>query len=468
MEQVASVRKRWPVEDFQAKRRIGAIWTLHTRLEDFQFAHSRGYGPDARKLLRRVRTDLDAFTASEIDFLENHGYSLADAALRSRAPALRPNLAAPFRWPNEEWCDDGQLSEALKATHLETYHAGRPPVPNRPHATLTRCRSGPYSRPSVACAGPPHRLQWLPQALLRPSRVQGYYTSFAAERLSPAARERVRQEAGSARRAGRIKTANSYPNQLDVPSPAEVTVLTVTGRRSGARPEHRQTQTGRQSMSSKQNTPAAPSTVPQTLKIGSRVHCTDDHVEGRIVWANGVSVKIRWDDGEQVTWRRDSLAGRAIKILAVADDEEEPALLSASPSVPATPEQGDRTEPPQAGLETAPAPTEPTMDQTATPAPEPPPAEPAAAVAEPLDVQTDPASGEPAQPSAKPKRQRQAPAEPKEKKLSALDAAAKVLGEAGQPMGCKELIGAKAAKGYWASPAGRTPGKDPAPRSSES
>jgi hypothetical protein len=42
-------------------------------------------------------------------------------------------------------------------------------------------------------------------------------------------------------------------------------------------------------------------------------------------------------------------------------------------------------------------------------------------------------------------------------KLSALDAAAKVLAEAGQPMTCQELIGAMAAKGYWSSPAGKTP-----------
>jgi hypothetical protein len=42
-------------------------------------------------------------------------------------------------------------------------------------------------------------------------------------------------------------------------------------------------------------------------------------------------------------------------------------------------------------------------------------------------------------------------------RLSALDAAAKVLGEAGQPMGCKELVGAMAAKGYWSSPGGKTP-----------
>src|SRR5215831_18754357 len=42
-------------------------------------------------------------------------------------------------------------------------------------------------------------------------------------------------------------------------------------------------------------------------------------------------------------------------------------------------------------------------------------------------------------------------------KLSALDAAAQVLDETGQAMNCKELIEAMAAKGYWKSPAGKTP-----------
>jgi hypothetical protein len=44
-----------------------------------------------------------------------------------------------------------------------------------------------------------------------------------------------------------------------------------------------------------------------------------------------------------------------------------------------------------------------------------------------------------------------------DRKLSALDAAAKVLGESGQPRGTKEMIEAMAEKGYWTSPAGRTP-----------
>ena len=41
--------------------------------------------------------------------------------------------------------------------------------------------------------------------------------------------------------------------------------------------------------------------------------------------------------------------------------------------------------------------------------------------------------------------------------MSALDAAARVLGEEGKALGCKELIERMAQKGYWSSPAGKTP-----------
>jgi hypothetical protein len=42
-------------------------------------------------------------------------------------------------------------------------------------------------------------------------------------------------------------------------------------------------------------------------------------------------------------------------------------------------------------------------------------------------------------------------------KLSALDAAAKVLGESKEPMNTKSMIEVMAAKGYWKSPGGKTP-----------
>jgi hypothetical protein len=170
------------------------------------------------------------------------------------------------------------------------------------------------------------------------------------------------------------------------------------------------------------------------LKIGGRVRRIDDRVEGRIVWANGVSVKITWDGGEQVTWRRDSLADRPIIILA-GDDDQAAAEQAATP---------------QAEQETRPEATEtPTLEATVL-TPEP--------AVEPSPAQTEPAAGgETAPTTGKPNHRRKDAAEPGQKKLSALDAAARVLAETGAPMGCKELIGAMAGKGYWMSPGGKTP-----------
>jgi hypothetical protein len=45
----------------------------------------------------------------------------------------------------------------------------------------------------------------------------------------------------------------------------------------------------------------------------------------------------------------------------------------------------------------------------------------------------------------------------KTKRVSALDAAATVLGEATEPMATKQMIDAMSAKGYWTSPGGQTP-----------
>jgi HB1, ASXL, restriction endonuclease HTH domain len=180
--------------------------------------------------------------------------------------------------------------------------------------------------------------------------------------------------------------------------------------------------------------PTAAAAGLQSLKIGGRVHRTDELAEGRIVWANGVSVKIRWDDGEQVTWRRDSLADRPIAILAGDDDQ------------PAT----EQAAPPQVEHETQPEATEtPTLEATVL-TPEP------AAESRPAQTGSDAAS-EPTQTAGKAKRRRKDATEPQQKKPSALDAAARVLAETGAPMGCKELIGAMAGKGYWTSPGGKTP-----------
>ena len=52
---------------------------------------------------------------------------------------------------------------------------------------------------------------------------------------------------------------------------------------------------------------------------------------------------------------------------------------------------------------------------------------------------------------------KKAATKPKKDKLSAIDAAAKVLAEAGEPLSTKQMVEAMTAKGYWTSPGGATP-----------
>ena len=54
-------------------------------------------------------------------------------------------------------------------------------------------------------------------------------------------------------------------------------------------------------------------------------------------------------------------------------------------------------------------------------------------------------------------KSKKAGGERKPERLSALDAAAQVLAEAGKPMRARELITAMAERGLWESPAGKTP-----------
>jgi hypothetical protein len=178
------------------------------------------------------------------------------------------------------------------------------------------------------------------------------------------------------------------------------------------------------------------SDLATNIKFGTRVRHISDGVLGRIVWANAVSVKIEWDDGEKVTWKRAELG---VKGVAVVDED----AAAEAPAGEATP----------AG-EPANRPAGEAVAETASPEA---PAEHAAA--ETAAPETEPAAEQAAEPKPAKKRRARSeqPAATGEKKVSALDAAARILAEEHRPMGCQEMIGAMAIKGYWTSPGGKTP-----------
>ena len=73
---------------------------------------------------------------------------------------------------------------------------------------------------------------------------------------------------------------------------------------------------------------------------------------------------------------------------------------------------------------------------------------------EPAGVHEVPAA-EPVEAATKPTKTKKTKAD--DRKMSALDAAAKVLAEVGEPLGAKQMVEAMGAKGYWTSPGGKTP-----------
>jgi hypothetical protein len=221
-------------------------------------------------------------------------------------------------------------------------------------------------------------------------------------------------------------------------------------------------------MSSKKKTSPNRQAKLQTIRIGSRVRGTDDGVEGRIVWANATSVKFQWEDGEQVTWRREELASKPVEILDAAAASNESPQTEASEKASAS-DQDAAAELAQADQEETRRKDEqvPAAEASAESAPQAQEQTPVATegvvstAASPTTterVEDAAIESEPTQAAtAKRNRKLQASGEPKEKKLSALDAAAKVLAESGQAMKCPEMIAAMAAKGYWCSPGGLTP-----------
>ena len=144
-----------------------------------------------------------------------------------------------------------------------------------------------------------------------------------------------------------------------------------------------------------------------------------------------------------MTWRRDSLAGRPIEILAGDKDQPTPA---AARRPDRTPRPGNAVR----GLGNGPG----TARQAAAPRPpapdyggdaargggDGPRARCRRSPPRTTDSPSAPA-GEPTPTAGRLKRRRKGAAEPQQKKLSALDAAARVLAETGAPMGCasKEL-----------------------------
>jgi NTE family protein len=123
--QAEAVRKRWLVSSFIKGVFGGAYFGIQNSVTDFPVSNALGYSkPLATQLLARIRTDMDAFSDDEIAVLENHGYTLAEAAYQAhlkaadqQASPLAP-LSNPW-WPGAPSAQnelEKQLASALSTS----------------------------------------------------------------------------------------------------------------------------------------------------------------------------------------------------------------------------------------------------------------------------------------------------------------------------------------------------------------
>jgi NTE family protein len=101
--QAEALRKRWLISGYLRGDYQGAYFGIQNSVSEYPAENALGYSKElAAGVLAKIRTDMDRFSADEIAVLENHGYTLADAACKSHlcpsGGAVPPMKALENRW----------------------------------------------------------------------------------------------------------------------------------------------------------------------------------------------------------------------------------------------------------------------------------------------------------------------------------------------------------------------------------
>jgi len=118
--QADAVRKRWLISSYEKKVYQGTYWGIGTEIENYA-TRGPGYTGVTLDRLRAVRTDFNQFTDDEQLVLMNHGWALADGAVRTHMSDVLPGPLLQGEPPSPELLQDsGRAAEALKdsAKHI--------------------------------------------------------------------------------------------------------------------------------------------------------------------------------------------------------------------------------------------------------------------------------------------------------------------------------------------------------------
>jgi NTE family protein len=125
LEQSTDVRKRWLISSFLRGEYAGAYWGIASMPGHYGYEPDFGYSEELiRDCISQVRIDFDSFSEGEIRVLENHGYVLAEIAMRTHAKELVDGPWPDPQVPHEYWMNPDRAREAL-AQSAETKILGR-------------------------------------------------------------------------------------------------------------------------------------------------------------------------------------------------------------------------------------------------------------------------------------------------------------------------------------------------------
>ncbi len=117
----------------------GAFWRLASRKSNFCENCSGEFESELNELendwygyseqlqeshIGEIRTDLDSFTEAEAKILENHGYFMADLAIRRHARHLG-DVSTGFRVPHREYLSGDSARDALRVSHSRLHFWSR-------------------------------------------------------------------------------------------------------------------------------------------------------------------------------------------------------------------------------------------------------------------------------------------------------------------------------------------------------
>ena len=116
LEQATEVRKRWLVANFIEEKMKGSYWGIASRPASYELKQApRAYSENLiRDFIAPIRIDLDVFSPGEIAVLENHGYLMADVALRKHGEGIVDGKPPEAAVPHPEWLDEAKAANALR------------------------------------------------------------------------------------------------------------------------------------------------------------------------------------------------------------------------------------------------------------------------------------------------------------------------------------------------------------------